>query len=277
MPRYVRWNATAWEAVTSREGFDARTSTDVPSEAAVDSRKVAQSRHEARRREPYDGAGQGLESSTVTETPSYLTTTAEAYDAVAVIYAEFVQGALDRQPLDRAALAAFAEFVRTGDAGTLVAELGCGPGHMTEHLRDLGLDAFGIDLSPAMIKLAREAYPDLRFEVGSMDALDLADGGLGGILSWYSVIHTPPQELPPYFAEFHRVLAPGGYLLLGFFESEGGPVVEFDHKVTPAYRWPIDDLAELMHKAGFVEVGRMLREPQEGERFRQGRLLMRKQ
>ncbi|MFF4624556.1 class I SAM-dependent methyltransferase [Nonomuraea jabiensis] len=213
----------------------------------------------------------------MTETPSYLTTTAEAYDAVAVIYAEFVQGILDRQPLDRAVLAAFAELVRTGGAGTSVAELGCGPGHMTKHLRDLGLDAFGIDLSPVMIKLAREAHPDLRFEVGSMDALDLADGALDGILSWYSVIHTPPQELPPYFAEFHRVLAPGGHLLLGFFESGGEPVVAFDHKVTPAYRWPIEDLAELTRAAGFVEVGRMLREPQENERFRQGRLLMRRQ
>ncbi|MEV4575363.1 class I SAM-dependent methyltransferase [Nonomuraea jabiensis] len=213
----------------------------------------------------------------MTETPSYLTTTAEAYDAVAVIYAEFVQGILDRQPLDRAVLAAFAELVRTGGAGTSVAELGCGPGHMTKHLRDLGLDAFGIDLSPVMIKLAREAHPGLRFEVGSMDALDLADGALDGILSWYSAIHIPPQELPPYFAEFHRVLAPGGHLLFAFYESGGEPVVAFDHKVTTAYRWPIEDLAELTRAAGFVEVGRMLREPHENERFRQGRLLMRRQ
>ncbi|MEU6788535.1 class I SAM-dependent methyltransferase [Nonomuraea angiospora] len=210
----------------------------------------------------------------MTETPSYLTTTADAYDAIAVVYAEFAQGALDRQPLDRAALAAFADFVLTGDAGTLVAEVGCGPGQTTAHLRDLGLDVFGIDLSAEMIKLAREAQPDLRFEVGSMDALDLADGALGGILSWYSVIHVPPQDLPPYFTEFHRVLAPGGHLLLGFFESEGGPLVSFDHKVTPAYRWPIDDLAELVRAAGFVEVGRILREPQEDERFRRGCLLM---
>jgi hypothetical protein len=34
-----------------------------------------------------------------------------------------------------------------------------------------------------IIDLAREAYPDLRFEVGSMDALDLADGQLHGIVS----------------------------------------------------------------------------------------------
>ncbi|KAB8184598.1 class I SAM-dependent methyltransferase [Microbispora catharanthi] len=211
----------------------------------------------------------------MTGSAPYLTMTAEAYDAVAVLYAELFRDSLDRLPLDRAALAAFAESVRADGAGP-VAELGCGPGYVTAHLRGLGLDAFGIDLSPTMIELAREAYPDLRFEIGSMHALDLADGELSGVVSWYSVIHTPPRELPPYFAEFRRVLAPGGHLLLGFFESEGDPVTEFDHKVAPAYRWPIDDLAELAREAGFAEVGRMLREPLEGERFRQGRLLMRR-
>lgn len=90
---------------------------------------------------------------------------------------------------------------------------------VTAHLRDLGLDVFGVDLSPVMIDLAREAYPDLRFEVGSMDTLDLAEGKLNGIVTWYSVIHTPPQNMPSYFAEFRRVLAPGGHLLIAFFES----------------------------------------------------------
>jgi SAM-dependent methyltransferase len=216
-----------------------------------------------------------LKSSAMIES-SYLTATAEAYDAFAVRYADFARNELDRLPLDRAVLAAFAEFVRAAGAGR-VAELGCGPGRVTAHLRDLRLDAFGVDLSPVMIDLARDAYPDLRFEVGSMDALDLADGELDGIVSWYSIIHTPPQELPPYFAEFRRVLAPGGHLLLAFFESEGETVVPHDHKVTPAYRWPIDDLAELARETEFVEVGRMLREPREEERFRRGHLLMRRQ
>ncbi|MEV6757573.1 class I SAM-dependent methyltransferase [Streptomyces sp. NPDC051214] len=205
--------------------------------------------------------------------PSYLATTADAYGSIAPLYDELARGALDAFPLDRAVLAAFAELASAG-AGP-VAELGCGPGWTTAHLRDLGLEVFGIDLSPVMVDLARENHPDLRFEVGSMDALDLADGKLSGILSWYSVIHTPPEELPPYFAEFRRVLAPGGHLLLGFFESEGGPVTAFDHKVTTAYRWPVDGLADLAREAGFVEIGRMLREPGENERFRRGHLLMR--
>ncbi|MFF9571778.1 class I SAM-dependent DNA methyltransferase [Streptomyces sp. NPDC014685] len=214
-------------------------------------------------------------SSLVTELSSYLNTTADAYDAVAVPYAELVRDSLDVLPLDRSFLATFAELVTTAGGGPVV-ELGCGPGYLTAHLRDSGLDVSGIDLSPVMIDLARETYPDLRFEVGSMDALDLADGTLNAVVSWYSLIHTPPRDVPPYFAEFRRVLAPGGHLLLGFFESEGEPVTAFDHKVTTAYRWPLDDLAAMAREAGFVEIGRMLREPQEGERFRRGHLLMRR-
>ncbi|MEW2492731.1 class I SAM-dependent methyltransferase [Streptomyces nodosus] len=211
----------------------------------------------------------------MTEPSSYHRATAAAYDAVAVLYAEFVRDE-PGHPLDRAVLAGFAESVRDGTRPGPVAELGCGPGRMTAHLRDLGLDAFGVDLSPVMIDLARETYPDLRFEVGSMDALDLADGGLRGVVSWYSVIHTPPAHVPAYFAEFRRVLALGGLLLLAFFESEGAPVTAFDHKVVTAYRWPVDDLAGVAGEAGFTEIGRMLREPREGERFRRGHLLMRK-
>lgn len=202
--------------------------------------------------------------------------TTEGYDRVAIEYAEIVRDELDGLPLDRAVLAAFAEYVRTASPG-LVAELGCGPGRVTAHLRDLGLDVFGLDLSPKMIDLAREAYPDLRFEVGSMDALDLADGELQGVVSWYSVIHAPPTVVRSYLTEFHRVIAPGGHLLIAFFESEGDPVTKYDTRVVPAYRWPIDGLAALTGEAGFVEIGRMLREPRVGERYRRGHLLMRRE
>ncbi|MCT2591503.1 class I SAM-dependent methyltransferase [Streptomyces sp. N2-109] len=212
----------------------------------------------------------------MSESSSCLRTTAAAYDDIAVTYAGLPRNDLAHFPLDRAVLAAFAESVRAAGAGP-VAELGCGPGPVTAHLRDLGLDVFGVDLSPVMIDLARKAYPDLRFDIGSMDALELADGELGGIASWYSVIHAPPQDIPSYLAEFRRVLAPGGHLLLAFFESEGGPVTTFDHAVVTAYRWPVDDLAKLAGEAGFAEIGRMLREPREGERHRRGHLLMHRQ
>jgi SAM-dependent methyltransferase len=137
---------------------------------------------------------------------SSLDTTRAAYDAMATLYAELFRDSVEGQPLDRALVTAFAEFVRAAGAGP-VADLGCGPGGVTARLASLGVTAFGVDASPAMIELARQEYLDLRFDEGSMLALDIADGTLGGILAWYSIIHTPPEDLPVIFAEFARVPA----------------------------------------------------------------------
>jgi SAM-dependent methyltransferase len=211
--------------------------------------------------------------------PDFPRTTREAYDSVAVVYAEQFGDTLRDRPLERALLSAFAELVRaTGDGP--VADLGCGPGHITAHVHVLGLPAFGVDLSPTMIALAREAHPHLRFEVGSMAALDIADDSLSGILSRASVIHTPPLLLPRVLAEFHRVLAPGGHLLLSVLGSDGSshPTQSYDHKVSAAYRWSPDHLAGLLRETGLVEVARLIREPEPTDRrqFQEIQLLARK-
>ncbi|MFY1688797.1 class I SAM-dependent methyltransferase [Plantactinospora sp. WMMB782] len=191
-----------------------------------------------------------------------LPATRDAYDAVATLYAEQFADSLRDRPVERALLAAFAELVRTGGDGE-VADLGCGPGYVTAHLRGLGLRAFGVDASPAMIELARKANPDLRFEVGSMAALDIADGVLAGVLSRSSIIHTPPRDLPAVVAEFARVLAPGGQLLISCFATDDPaiPTQSFDHTVITAYRWSPDHLAGLLRDVGVSEVARMLCEP----------------
>ncbi|WP_433473564.1 class I SAM-dependent methyltransferase [Spirillospora sp. CA-142024] len=202
------------------------------------------------------------------------TVTRAGYDAVASLYADLFRNSLDDLPLDRSLIIAFAEMV---PAGGRVADLGCGPGHVTALLDTLGLDASGIDLSPAMIAQARADNPHLRFEEGSMTALDLPDGGLAGALAWYSLIHMEPARLPAVFAEFHRVLAADGLLLLAFQSTDGDEPDPFDHKVAPAYRWPIDRIADLGGQAGFTEVARLLRRPMhEHEHSPAGHILLRK-
>ncbi|MDQ0788173.1 class I SAM-dependent methyltransferase [Streptomyces sp. B3I8] len=211
--------------------------------------------------------------------PDTLTATRDAYDAVAGTYADMFRASLREQPLERALLAAFAETVRADGDGP-VADLGCGPGYVTAHLRDLGLRASGVDASPAMIELARRAHPDLRFDVGSMAALDLPGGTLGGILSRWSVIHTPPPELPALLAEFARVLAPGGHLMLSFWATEDPsvPTRAFDHAVAPAHRWCPDHLSALLRAHGLTERSRTVQEPLPTDRrqFRSVHLLARK-
>lgn len=110
---------------------------------------------------------------------SYLAAVRESYDTVASDYFEQVQPPAELDPLSRGMLNVFAEVVRTADLGP-VADLGCGPGKVTAYLAERQVPAFGIDLSPAMVELARSAYPDLRFSVGSMTSLPIEDEGLGG-------------------------------------------------------------------------------------------------
>ena len=56
-------------------------------------------------------------------------------------------------------------------------------------------------------------------------------GVLAGAVCWYSIIHTPPDQLAEAFGELARVLIPGGYLLLGF-QAEGEPVHRADAQGT---------------------------------------------
>ncbi|WP_327289519.1 class I SAM-dependent DNA methyltransferase [Streptomyces sp. NBC_01198] len=203
----------------------------------------------------------------------YLRTTRTAYDTVAADYERLLRDELRGKPLDRAMLGAFAELVREPGCGP-VAELGCGPGRVTAYLHALGVDVFGVDLSPGMVAVARRTHPGIRFEVGSMTALELADASLGGVLAWYSTVHTPPEVLPAVFAECHRVLAPGGQMLLAF--KVGDRLLHreqaYGHQVPLDVYWmPPDRVAGLLAGAGLVVDARLVREPDESERPRQGR------
>ncbi|MFC9758939.1 class I SAM-dependent methyltransferase [Streptomyces sp. NPDC056921] len=145
----------------------------------------------------------------------WLADTRSSYDTVAVNYADQLREAIAGEPYLRAALALFADMVHAAGGGP-VADVGCGPGHVTAHLHELGVDAFGIDLSPGMIDVARSDHPGLRFEVGTMTDLPLADASVTALLAFWSLIHVPDDEIPAVLGHFRRVVRPGGPLLLGF-------------------------------------------------------------
>jgi len=136
-----------------------------------------------------------------------------SYDEVAELYQAAIGGELAHKPLDRAILAAIVE--ETGK-GALIADIGCGPGHVTAWLADLGAHPVGIDISNSMLNLARREHPGLEFREGDLVALPAADGEFAAAVALYSVIHLAPDELPRAFAELHRVLAPSALLLVSF-------------------------------------------------------------
>ncbi|HKS45431.1 MAG TPA: methyltransferase domain-containing protein [Amycolatopsis sp.] len=119
----------------------------------------------------------------------------------------------------------FADLVRAVGGGPAL-DAGCEPGHVPAYLRELGVDAFDIDLSPTMTDVARRGHPRLRFEVGSTTDLNLADASVAGLLAWWS---SPMPQFPGSsrssgaccVPDGARMLAPGrhpgaGPLPLGF-------------------------------------------------------------
>jgi len=202
-----------------------------------------------------------------------------AYDALAALYAEQFKDTLDDRPVERGLLAAFAEKVRHAPAGPVV-DLGCGPGHIAAYLRGLGLSVLGVDQSAEMLAIGRACYPGVRFALGSITRLGLADNSCSGVLSRSSIIHLPPALLPSALTEFARVLVPGGWLLLSFSATDGPepPHEYYDHRVAAAYRWWPDYIVSLLRTAGVTETARLIENPDPDDRrqFRVAYMLARK-
>lgn len=133
-----------------------------------------------------------------------------------------------------------------------IIDVGCGPGQWTNHLHEHGVEIEGIDPVPEFVDAARQRYPGVDYRIGHAARLGVEDASLGGILAWYSLIHTEPDRIDEILAEFARCVRPGGGLTIGFFE--GAELAPFDHAVTTAYFWPVDLLSARVERAGFVVV-----------------------
>lgn len=137
----------------------------------------------------------------------------ESYDSAAAAYAEHLAGELAGKPLDRHLLNRFAEATR---GRGIVADLGCGPGHVARFLSQQGVAIYGVDFSERMIGEARSLYPELDFRVEDMRHLDASDESLAGAVLFYSIVHFDVTELVSVFREVQRVLVRGGVALVAF-------------------------------------------------------------
>jgi SAM-dependent methyltransferase len=189
-----------------------------------------------------------------------------SYDRVAPAYARQFAGELAHKPLDRALLGVLADEAR-GRGPAL--DVGCGPGHVAAHLRGLGVDAAGLDLSPGMVDAARALHPGVPFEVGDLRALGPRE--LAAVTAMYAVCNLPPAELPAAAASLAGALRPGGLLLVGFHSGHDGPdqvhLAEWYGERVDVDFWfhPADAVAGALATAGLVVEARLERRayPQE--------------
>lgn len=88
----------------------------------------------------------------------------------------------------------------------------CGTGRHAGHLAQLGHGVIGVDANAQMLAVAAEKLPELDWREGGLDALPLAENAVDLIVCGLALCHIP--DLAPVFAEFARVLRPGGHLVI---------------------------------------------------------------
>ena len=138
----------------------------------------------------------------------------------------------------------------------LVLDLGCGRGEWLELLQKNAISAMGVDLDAGML----EACQKLNLKVQSQDALEflkqLQDGSASVISAFHLVEHLPFEHVKDLVAECHRVLKPGGLLIMETPNPENFMVATQSFYLDPTHLRPIppDLLAFVPEYLGYESV-----------------------
>src|SRR6478735_1318334 len=102
-------------------------------------------------------------------------------------------------------------------AGARWLDVACGPGLVARGLAPRVGEVHGVDMTPAMVDVARreaaaERLSNAVFSVGDATALDFADATFDGAVTRFSLHHIPlPGRV---VAEMARVVRPGGAVIV---------------------------------------------------------------
>jgi SAM-dependent methyltransferase len=184
------------------------------------------------------------------------------YDRLARAYRDALSDELVHKPLDRWLLGLVAERARGR-----VLDVGCGPGHVALHLASLGADVVGLDLSPEMIRVARERAPQLTFVEGDLMSPPFERGSFAAVVAMYALVHVPRGGLVAPLVALRGALAPGGLLLLSLHVG--------DEVLEPSELWgiptdlawhlqPFDEILAAVGAAGLEPLERLVRWPYDG-------------
>jgi len=106
------------------------------------------------------------------------------------------------------------EFTSRLPANANILDAGCGAGIPITRILSERFRVTGVDFSEAQIELAKKHVPNAAFICRDMTRLDFPENTFDGICSYYAIIHIPREDHQSLLANFHRMLKPGGFVLL---------------------------------------------------------------
>ncbi|HEX4991803.1 MAG TPA: methyltransferase domain-containing protein [Rubrobacteraceae bacterium] len=105
-------------------------------------------------------------------------------------------------------------LAKSGIHEGLVVDLGCGSGLLARELLDAGYGVLGIDISEAMVELARRRAPEAEFRVGSLFEVEIppcaAVTAVSEVLNYLFDPENEDRGLARLFRRVYGALAPGG-------------------------------------------------------------------
>lgn len=135
-----------------------------------------------------------------------------------------------------------------------VLDLGCGGGcPVAKYFYDRGLDVTGVDVSVAMLELARNAMPKGTFIQADMATVELARDSFNLVLSFFAIIHVPRSKHAHLFAKMRGWLRPGGLLFVTLGVEDREAKVVQDWRGQPMYwsHFDADTNIAMLEAAGF--------------------------
>ena len=155
-------------------------------------------------------------------------------------------------------------------------DLGCGTGILCGILQEQGIASVGVDLSPAMIGIAREHYPEVLFYTGDMTVFQPDSGPAHFDLvtcTGDAVNHLPTgEDISRMFRNVHALLRPGGSFVFDLLHpgevSDDEPIpYEYSETVHAQFRMLRGDEGKITLQIRVYENGEFRFEEQICERI----------
>jgi len=137
--------------------------------------------------------------------------TIEAYEEKAEEYAKLIPGI--------ETIKETADFFIKNLKGKKILDVGCGPGRDTKYFTEQGFDVTAIDLTKALLTIAKKQAPKAQFHLMDMRKLEFPDNSFDGLWVNASLLHLPKKEAKPTLLGFKRILKPGGVIFIAVREG----------------------------------------------------------